>query len=230
MNGTVRRRFSRSRCCQPAGGACATTAAPPSSRRPETISYSALAERVYAAAIDLADLPPGVPVGVSISREVEHLVVTMALLALGIPSVVFPSHESAGNIAAIAAALGVSHYAGDRRADLPHNLIPVPVRFGGRKGTQPCWRVLEAGDDAIFRTTSGTTGRPKIFSLSGLRLWLMARNAAGDAEQRRVLRTSSVEYDSSRLSRCRPFWRGTPAFWFPTCRQKASFPIAPVTR
>ncbi len=167
----------------------------------ETISYSAFAERVYAAAIDLADLPPGFPVGVSVSLEVEHLVVTMALLALGIPSVVFPSHESAGNIAAIAAALGVSHYAGEKRADLPRNLIPVPVRFEGRKGTRPSWRVLDAGDDAIFRTTSGTTGRPKIFSLSGLRLWLMARNAADNAEQRRILRTSSVEYDSSRLSR-----------------------------
>lgn len=167
----------------------------------ETISYSAFAERVQAAAMNLADLPPGVPVGVSVPNEVDHLVVTMALLSLGIPSVVFPAHERAETIAAIASALGVTHYAGERRGDLPQSLTPVPARPEGRKGTDPRWRVFEAGDDAIFRTTSGTTGRPKIFPLSGLRLWLMAGNAAGDAEQRRILRTSTIEYDSSRLSR-----------------------------
>lgn len=167
----------------------------------EKITYAAFAERMEIVAAGLVDLPPGTPVGVSLANEVEHLVLTMALLALGIPNVVFPSHESAGAITALARSLNITRYVGDRRADLPDSLEPVPVRLAGRKGKQPRWRVFEAGDDAVFRTTSGTTGRPKLFSHSALRLWLMARNALHDTELRQVLRTSSVEYDSSRLNR-----------------------------
>jgi acyl-CoA synthetase (AMP-forming)/AMP-acid ligase II len=51
----------------------------------------------------------------------------------------------------------------------------------------------------IYQNTSGSTSVPKTFGLTLERLTIISQRLAGDPYERRVLRTGSIEFDSSRL-------------------------------
>jgi acyl-CoA synthetase (AMP-forming)/AMP-acid ligase II len=176
------------------------------------IAYADLADRIEALARWLAKrgVAAGDIVAISISDEIEHLVCAMALLCLGTVHVNLPTHETAANNRAIAGRLDVRRVVAHRRASWMEGvetIIPdfagslaeaASAPFAGDRANLFPTRALDS--PALYRNTSGSTSVPKSFAVSLERVMLAVKQHQ-TPNQRRVLRTSSMEFDSSRFYR-----------------------------
>ena len=146
---------------------------------------------------------PGAVVGISIGDEQLHLAVAIALLAHGAPQVCLPGHETPDSNRSTVERLGVSIIVADR---------PIPWRGDARLirigpgVSRPAGGFAHAVSPApeapaIYVKTSGSTAAPKLFALSFARLMDGAARCAADPASRCVMRTSTVEFDSTRLQR-----------------------------
>lgn len=166
-------------------------------------------------------LRPEAVTGISIHDETDHLVVSLALLAMATPQVILPEHETEANRQSVGATTGVAQVVADClqpwNQTLPVLLPPLAVRRGlAPVGTaEPDWRAADEDAVAFFQTTSGSTGVPKIFGLSYERLLRVARNILTEPTQLRVLRTSTVEYSASRFYRIAALLAGTTGVFLP---------------
>jgi acyl-CoA synthetase (AMP-forming)/AMP-acid ligase II len=176
-----------------------------------SISYGEFAERVGACAGWLLreSFVPGEVAGICIRGEVSHLVVSMALLWLDTPQISLGSHESGTTKRALADKVGLTQLIAERQESWMDGLrtIVLPsagssamrASFAGLPGNACRGRTIDSV--AVYQNTSGSTNVPKTFGFSLERLLILAKRYAGDAKERRTLRTGSIEFDASRLHR-----------------------------
>jgi len=174
-----------------------------------TITYEELVHRVATCAGLLVErgLVPGEVTGISLTHEIDHLMCAMALLCLGTPQVSLASHEPPASKRAIGQKLGVAQII-TRRAeawmDGTRVVAPADSDEAGRNGNASAAVADSLAEpippDAIlaYRTTSGSTNVPKAFGLSLENFLRSAERLSRNPAERRVLRTGSMEFDSSR--------------------------------
>ncbi len=174
------------------------------------ITYAELLRRVDACAAWLVreGCVASQLVGLTIADEVTHLVASLALLELGIPQVCLATHDPAPMRLRLAQRLSVSRVL---VADVQHGLDGIATSAL----TADALRALprdgparpadgDADATAIYFTSSGTTGEPKVVALSQA---LMSRRAGrlGEcqsfAPDERVLMAVSVENYPAKTTR-----------------------------
>ena len=178
-----------------------------------SVSYGELAHlaHAWAAALHGLGASPGVVVALTVRREVEHLLATLALFELGVPVVALASREPAAARARLARRIGVSLVVGDRPGDAVEDVRWLDVT-----------RVRDAASDvaegvrlpvaapaapALFLTGSGTTGEPKIVGFTQDDIAAHA-GCHLDFIGERVLRPAHVEYNNSKRMRLYTLWQG----------------------
>jgi acyl-coenzyme A synthetase/AMP-(fatty) acid ligase len=136
------------------------------------ITYAELLGRVQRCAAWLAREPhlSSGPVGVTVADEVSHLVASLALLWLGIPHVALPTGDPLTRRLDIAERLAVGCViVSDPRYALPGRgaLLMTPETHERTACAAPPDAIIADPDaPAIYYTSSGVTGEPKIYALS----------------------------------------------------------------
>ena len=167
------------------------------------IGYAELAAQVRDCAAWLArqGCVPGHIVGITVADEMLHLVTSLALLSLGVPQVCLPTHEPASKRESLAEKLQVKRVVVTNLAHaLPgRDVSPLtaprhhPRTFSGTLEAM----LSDADAPAIYCTSSGTTGEPKLYSHSQRTLaWRAERLAEGEqiGPGYRALALASLEY------------------------------------
>ena len=178
-----------------------------------TITYGALAQEVgcLARALRRSGVDAAEIVGVTVRGEVDHLVVTLALLAIGTPTVVLASREPAASRGRLAARVGVARVLGERSVDAIAGLRFLAldaVRAGMRAAEgEPDGTSRDPSRRLLYLTGSGTTGEPKIVAYAERDLAKHA-DAHIDYSRERVLRPAHVEYNNSKRLRLYTLWQG----------------------
>jgi acyl-CoA synthetase (AMP-forming)/AMP-acid ligase II len=167
------------------------------------ISYPELIERIACLASDLLDrgLDPRGPVGVSIRDEIDHVVAAVALLCLGAPQLNLPSHEAPDTLRALAHRIGVRQVVAADAEPWMDGMRIFTQSGAAIHRPSGAFPAQDVETVVLYRTTSGSTGVPKAFGLSLDRLLWISRRCAERPSERRVLRTSSMEFDSTRIHR-----------------------------
>lgn len=193
------------------------------------LDYTQLARRVTAGAgfLRARGIDHRATVGVAIRDEVEHLVATLSLLALGSRQIALASYESPATRDDLARRVGLTHRLTDW---LTHPLHPD---IDGVDGDGPgAWQDIAWGDSGqlpgapappaeapgqaeatVFLRTSGTTAKPNIIGFGERDLALQAdsnREYAAD----RLLRLASIEHNNSRRHRLYCVWNGGTNVFF----------------
>src|SRR5947207_11082975 len=136
------------------------------------IAYSELLGRVRSCAAWLTREPglPLQPVGITIAEEIPHLVASLTLLSLGVPQVSLPTSEPGSKRLNLAERLGVGRVLlTDPQYALPGRdaQLLTPDLDEPAAGHASLDAVLSDPDaPAIYFTSSGTSGEPKVFALS----------------------------------------------------------------
>ena len=146
------------------------------------LTHGALAARVagMAAWLARAGMAPGTMAGVTLREDLDHLVVTLALLRLGCHQVTLGSHEPAALRAGIAARAGVAVVVADGAGDALPGLPLLQPDHEAAAATPP-GDLPEAPQARalLVMTSSGTTGRPKLIPLSQAQLLAQSVRRAG---------------------------------------------------
>lgn len=163
------------------------------------ITYAELLGRVqsYATWLIQEGCGPNEVVGITIAGEIPHIVTSLALLAIGVPQICLPSYDPAPKRLLLAKRLGVTRViVNDLRYALPGRtalLLPQHV-----SAVSAVIEALAEEPDApaVYYTSSGTTGEPKIFALSQQALaWRAERIIESErrGDEYRALTPVSVE-------------------------------------
>ena len=178
-----------------------------------SVTYGALAHDVarMAQALRASGVaPPGV-VGVTVRGEIDHLVATLALLALGCPAVALASREPAATRVRLASRVGVARVVGERADDAIDGVPFVDLAAIRARTSGPDAEPVELRGDAsrplVYLTGSGTTGEPKIIAFSQRDIASHA-DAHIDFSAERVLRPAHVEFNNSKRMRLYTLWQG----------------------
>lgn len=174
---------------------------------PLAFSYPQLFERVGqgAAFLRAQGIDAQSAVGLSISDEVEHLVATLSLMALGATHIVLATHDPQGAREKIA-----------KRARLTHTLATDKV-FSIEGLVQTNWpnqlppaRAINIAPDTratLLLRTSGTTGDMNLVPFSEEQLALQAETHP-DYSRERFFRLASIEHNNSKRHRLYCLWAG----------------------
>ncbi|MFI4924972.1 MAG: class I adenylate-forming enzyme family protein [Vicinamibacteria bacterium] len=178
-----------------------------------TLTYGALAHEAgrLAGALCRNGVDGTGIVGVTVRGEVDHLVVTLALLVLGAPMVALASREPAASRVRLAARVGVRLVLGDQPGDAIEGLRFVALAAvraeAGAAEVARSGRSRDPSRPLLYLTGSGTTGEPKIIAYAERDLAQHAE-AHIDFSRERVLRPAHVEYNNSKRMRLYTLWQG----------------------
>jgi acyl-coenzyme A synthetase/AMP-(fatty) acid ligase len=170
------------------------------------VSFGALLDRVdrMIGLLCREGWTPGMVVGVAMRDADLHLATALALLCLGDAQVCLPSHETSASNRSTMGRLGVSLVVCDERRDWMDGVRAVVVderTLAAAPSGLAQARPAQADAAAVYVKTSGSTDVPKLFPLSFARLAGAAARTAAEPKERRVMRTSSIEFDSTRIYR-----------------------------
>ncbi len=153
------------------------------------VTYAELLRRARTCAAWLASegLAPTEVIGVTIAEDLAHIVASFALLLLGVPQVCLPTHDPAERRSILAERLAVRRViATDPRYGLP-GLAPLLLtseRAAAGTSLSPEAIAADPHAPAIYYASSGATGEPKLFALSGRSLaWRAQRIAESERAQ-----------------------------------------------
>jgi acyl-CoA synthetase (AMP-forming)/AMP-acid ligase II len=145
-------------------------------------------------------------VGITIPNELDHIVVTLALIKLGVNQITLPTHYSISVRQELATRVGVTHLISKNienyidaqnilysRDDIPQQEQAKPKRFG---------------ESTLYLQTSGTTGISKIIPLLESQLIWQARRSHVEFLNKSFLRLASIEHDSAKRHRLYCLWNG----------------------
>lgn len=177
------------------------------------VAYGALAGEVHAlaSALHARGVGRGSIVALTARAEVDHLIASLALLALGAAQVALASRDPAPMRRRLAERVGATAVLADRPEDAVAGLdrldlgeVLAASRSASRADPPPA---IDPEVPAIYLTGSGTTGEPKIIAYSQRDLALQAR-AHLDFTGQRVLRPAHVEFNNSKRMRLYTLWQG----------------------
>jgi hypothetical protein len=170
------------------------------------LGYPELLERIIACAHSLLaqGLVRGEVTGIAVAHEIDHLICAMTLMCLGTPQVNLAHYETDASKKPLALKLGINQVI----APNPDAWMSKIRIYGPAHYKTPSTPVAAAFSKTIpldavllYRTTSGSTNIPKILGITLERLLFEATRQANNPSERRVLRTSSMEFDASRKNR-----------------------------
>jgi long-chain acyl-CoA synthetase len=143
-------------------------------------------------------------VGITIGEEVTHLIVSLALLRLGVPQVCLPTYDPLAMRQHLARRLPLGQVVvTDSQFTLPGypvSMLPAGV-LDAAASAEPC-AAIDADPDApaMYCTSSGTTGEPKIVAFSQRMIaWRAERRALASGE--RMLMLTTVEDHPAKSAR-----------------------------
>lgn len=182
-----------------------------------TIDYVELAERVQAMASRLAraGCRPAAPVGVSVGDDLANLVASLALLRLGVPQIALPASDPLPARRDLARRLAMAQVVADDDAQALDGIPAIRVD----RDDAPVDAAPGAGDadddsPAIFATSSGTTGKPKLFGY-GQRAFAHRAASIGQAQgyapDERVMVAMPVATHTGKFARLVALWLGATA-------------------
>jgi acyl-coenzyme A synthetase/AMP-(fatty) acid ligase len=186
------------------------------------VSYAELVARVDRCAAWLLRerCRASVPVGVSVVDETDCLIVVLALIDLGVPQVGLPTGMPEPMRIAMARRLALGRVVVD---DPWHALAGMPVSVllpdGMRELEGVATMPLETDPDAtaLFASSSGTTGVPKVLALSqrviAWRAWQVAQVQAYAPDERVLVPMSSQEYPGKSMRVYTLIHGGTVVMW-----------------
>lgn len=166
------------------------------------IAYAELLDRVRSCAAWLAceRYLPSEVVGITIADEIPHLVTMLALLSLGVPHVCLATHDPVSARMRLAERLAVRRVVViDPQHALPGReaLLLTPEILESTVGNGlPNALLTDPDAPAIYYTSSGTSGEPKIFAASQRALaWRAGRMAESErvGAEFRALTPVSIE-------------------------------------
>ena len=169
-----------------------------------SLSYASLLERVESAVAALAELTigPGTRVGLLVPDETEHLVASLALLAVGADHITLASHDSPAERATIAGRIAADFIlvAGQHQTPPGATCVSWPLQpASGAPALAP--------DGTVLLKTSGTTGEMNIVAFTGQMIAAQAgRHPEYGAE--RLLRLAAIEHNNSKRHRLYCVWQG----------------------
>ncbi|MBK5199334.1 MAG: AMP-binding protein [Methyloceanibacter sp.] len=170
------------------------------------LGYPELLERIVACAHSLLaqGLVPGEVTGIAVAHEIDHLICAMTLMCLGTPQVNLAHHETDDSKKSLALKLGINQVIAPRpEAWMSKIRIYEPPHYKrpSRAVDEALFKTIPLDAVLLYRTTSGSTNVPKILGITLERLLFEATRQANNPSERRVLRTSSMEFDASRKHR-----------------------------
>ena len=186
------------------------------------VSYAELVGRVERCAAWLVreGCTPSIPVGVSVVDETDCLVAVLALLDLGIPQVGLPTGMPGPMRLALARRLAIGRIVvddpGHALAGTPASVL-VPDDARNPAGIAPM--PLEADPDApaLYASSSGTTGIPKVLALSqrviAWRAWQVAHVQSYAPDERVLVPMSTQEYPGKSMRLYTLLPGGTAVMW-----------------
>ena len=187
-----------------------------------SIGYGELAERVRTCARHLArhGIRAPVPTGLSVDDDLANLVACLAMLWTGIPQVPMPASEPLPQRLDVARRLAMTHVVADDDGQALDGVALVRVDRNDegpdRADDPPPAAGDETADDpyAIYVTSSGTTGRPKLFGYGQRALARRAEAivlAQGYAPDERVMVAMPVSTYTGKFARLVALWHGATA-------------------
>jgi acyl-coenzyme A synthetase/AMP-(fatty) acid ligase len=170
------------------------------------LGYPEFLERVVACAHSLLaqGLVPGEVTGIAVAHEIDHLICAMTLMCLGTPQVNLAHHETDAGKKFLALKLSINQVIAPRpEAWMSKIRIYEPPHYKRRSRAvgEALLKTIPLDAVLLYRTTSGSTSVPKILGITLERLRFEATRQANNPSERRVLRTSSMEFDASRKHR-----------------------------
>jgi len=184
------------------------------------LAYSELAHTVQNVTHYLASqgVLPGMVVGISITDEVDHMVASLSLLAIGAVQVTLASHESDEARKLLAERVGLSLLLTDK-SDVRLSNTPILVWDDLYFYRQSVAEVLDKSDvqGMLFLSTSGTTGGSNLILFTEQQLSLQAMRHL-DYRDERLMRIAPVEYNTSKRHRLYSLWNGGENFFRPSSK------------
>jgi long-chain acyl-CoA synthetase len=180
------------------------------------LSYGELAGIVKNGADYLASegVLPGAVVGISISNEIDHMLASLSLLALGTIQVTLASHDSYDVRNRIATNANVNFLVIDNEAFELEDIHVLKWTTGGFYSSKSHPTFNEA-HGRLFLSTSGTTGKSNLILFTEEQISLQAMRHQ-DYKDERLLRLASVEYNASKRHRLYSLWNGGENFFRPS--------------
>ena len=187
-----------------------------------TITYGELPEIVsgFTDWLFQNGLAAGDMTGIAIRDEIGHLICSISLLGLGTASINLPSHENAAVKRALARKIGASQIIAEQREPWMKGLrtiAPLPnfATLPRASRTHRHFPALPLDWIGIYPSTSGSTQIPRTFGFTLQRLRALISRYASDPEERCVLRTGSIEFDSHRIDRMGSLLAGHSCVFMP---------------
>lgn len=182
-----------------------------------SIGYAELIDRVHAAAGRLAraGCRPTAPVGVSVDDDLDNLVTSVALLWLGVPQIALPASDPLPLRRELANRLSMTHVVAD---DDRQALAGIPMIRVERDAEAAGAPAIAGEPDsealAIYATSSGTTGKAKLFGYSQRAFARRAESIAvaqGYAIDERIMVAMPVATHTGKFARLVAIWHGATA-------------------
>lgn len=152
--------------------------------------------------LDAAGFGPSEVVGICVEDEVDHLVISLSLLATGASIITLPGHDSPQ----LRACLG-------HRVSVTRVIEPADVyKFLNYRCSEPLPATFLPGDQiaatsVLYFRTSGTTGDVNIVPLFEAQIAAQAGRHKDYAKER-LLRLASIEHNNSKRHRLYCVWQG----------------------
>ena len=183
------------------------------------IGYPELVHRVRHCAARLArdGIVNAGAVGVSVADDLSNLVASLALLVLGVPQIALPASDPLPMRSQLARRLSITHVVVDDEDAAVDGIDTVAISCDV-DDSPPAPAVVPVCIDvdapALFATSSGTTGKPKIIAYNQRQLGVRASQIAlaqGFAPDERVMVTMPVATHLGKMARINALWCGATA-------------------
>ena len=169
-----------------------------------SLTYGQLFDCVKKTALNLdaAGFGPSEVVGICIEDEVDHVIISLALLATGASIITLPGHDAPQLRTSLAHRVSVTRIIESSDA---HNFLDYRCGASPSPAFPPGGQV--AVDSVLYFRTSGTTGDVNVVPFSEAQVAAQAdrhREYAGE----RLLRLASIEHNNSKRHRLYCVWQG----------------------
>lgn len=175
----------------------------------ESICYRDLSDIVAAGAATLYQhgIKPNDCVGLIVADELEHILASLSLLALGTRQITLPSHDSSDKHRDLILRSQVRFIVTDQ-LDVNNNLnLDLNYISWSRTNFLPINRSLRFTEGMLLISTSGTTSNSNIVPFTETQISDQAERHF-DYSHERLLRLSSVEFNASKRHRLYSLWNG----------------------